>query len=349
MKTNLLFIIIFLLCLGYGKKNNQQESLPEHGLLWKITGNGLQTPSYLFGTLHKNGGMQILDSIQSFDSIFTSCNQFICEFDIINGINTPKLKGEKKDSKSNSIFKPWPNPDSTYKNILTDKQQNILDSAISKDKYLQTIIDWNLRPTQAVDLIKHSPQNKDKSDMISDGRFFCNDSVKSVIIDFYLLQQAKKMRKNVVGLDSIEEIQKLKDSINTYLPSISYRQEVDLLIYHIQNYSKIDSLKKENLNKLISTYLQQDLNLLEYQLKIDANLDEHTIYSQEVVKNIRDIWIKLFIDERNNLWMKEIPDLMKNNSSFIAVGAGHLVGEKGLINQLRLLNYTVVLMEKTKK
>lgn len=171
MKKNLLFIVILLLCLGNGKKNNQHEPLPEHGLFWKITGNGLQTPSYLFGTLHRNGGMQILDSLQSFDSIFTSSNQFICELDITNGLNFKELKETKKDSKSNSIFKPWPNPDSTYKNILTDKQQNILDSAINKNEYLGTIIDWNLRPTQAVDLIKHSPQNKDENYMFFDGRF----------------------------------------------------------------------------------------------------------------------------------------------------------------------------------
>lgn len=170
-----------------------------------------------------------------------------------------------------------------------------------------------------------------------------------MIIDIYLLQQATSKNQIILELDSIEKYQKLEDSLKSYLPSISYRQEVDFMIYHIQNHSKIDSLKKENLNKLISTYLQQDLNLLEHQLQIDANLNEHTIYSQEVVKNIRDIWIKLFIDERNNLWMKEIPDLMKNNSSFIAVGAAHLGGEKGLINQLRLLNYTVGSCGKDKK
>ena len=52
-------------------------------------------------------------------------------------------------------------------------------------------------------------------------------------------------------------------------------------------------------------------------------------------------WKSQVIDERNNYWMKEIPGLIEENSCFIAVGAGHLGGEKGIINQLRELGYTV--------
>ena len=117
MKTKLLLIIVFLYSLGFSKLKGQ-ETLLQHGLLWKITGNDLHTPSYLFGTFHGQGGMEILDSIKSFDSIFTSTNQFICEIDFKNAF---KLQLEKKGSKSESFLKPWPVIDSTYENLLTDK------------------------------------------------------------------------------------------------------------------------------------------------------------------------------------------------------------------------------------
>ena len=39
---------------------------------------------------------------------------------------------------------------------------------------------------------------------------------------------------------------------------------------------------------------------------------------------------------------------MKKNSIFIAVGAGHLVGEKGLIELLRKEGYTVRAIENAK-
>ena len=44
---------------------------------------------------------------------------------------------------------------------------------------------------------------------------------------------------------------------------------------------------------------------------------------------------------RNKNWLNQLPDLMKNNSLFIAVGAGHLVGDNGLIKGLQAKGYTV--------
>ena len=71
MKIKLLFIAIISVFL-LQCKSEQNEPLPQYGLLWKISGNGLTNTSYLFGTYHKPGGMRILDSIKTFDSIFSS-------------------------------------------------------------------------------------------------------------------------------------------------------------------------------------------------------------------------------------------------------------------------------------
>jgi uncharacterized protein YbaP (TraB family) len=343
MKTKLLFIIVFLSFLGCSKQKGQ-ESLPQRGLLWKITGNDLQSPSYLLGTFHGQGGMQILDSIQSFDSIFTSTNQFICEIDFMNA---PQLLLGKKDLKSDSYLKPWPVTDSTYENILTDKQKSILDSAINNDESLQIIKDWNIRPIEAINFIKRSHRKDDKNNRFSSKDNPVNDSIKSIILDNYLQQQANRFNMNVVELDSKEELQKINDSISSHLPQISYRSEADFLICYVQNYSKIDSLKNEYMDKILSIYLQQDLNLFE-RLQMEENLHDNTILSYIGNDNFKEIQKNMLINERNNLWINKIPNLIKDNSSFITVGAGHLGGEKGLINQLRRLNYSVVSMGKTK-
>ena len=49
---------------------------------------------------------------------------------------------------------------------------------------------------------------------------------------------------------------------------------------------------------------------------------------------------KLLID-RNLNWSNLIPEIIKDQSSFIAVGAGHLAGGKGLISLLRNKGFTV--------
>lgn len=343
MKIKLLFIIVSLTILGCSEKQNQQVSLPEHGLLWKITGNGLQSPSYLFGTFHGQGGMQILDSIQSFDSIFTSTNQFICEIDFINVF---KFFREKEDSNSDSFLKPWPAIDSTYENFLTDKQKSILDSAINKDESFKIIKEFNIRPVQALSFIKYSFQKNAKNNKFHSKANSVNDSIKTIILDSYLQQQANRHNMNIVELDSKEEYEKLNDSIISCLPQLSYRSEAEFLIYYIQNYPKIDSLQNDYMNKILSIYLQQGIYLFDLQQK-EINQHNNMIISFLGNNNFIEIQKKMLIDERNNLWMSKIPNLIKDNSSFIAVGAGHLGGENGLINQLRKLNYKVVSIENT--
>lgn len=50
---------------------------------------------------------------------------------------------------------------------------------------------------------------------------------------------------------------------------------------------------------------------------------------------------KQILDNRNLNWVKAMPELMKQNGIFFAVGAGHLGGEYGVINLLRKEGYTV--------
>lgn len=45
--------------------------------------------------------------------------------------------------------------------------------------------------------------------------------------------------------------------------------------------------------------------------------------------------------DRNTNWVKRMPGIMKNKPVFFAVGAGHLTGEKGVINLLRKKGYSV--------
>ena len=47
------------------------------------------------------------------------------------------------------------------------------------------------------------------------------------------------------------------------------------------------------------------------------------------------------LDERNLNWVEPIKELMHEKVVFIAVGAGHLPGELGMINLLRQEGYTV--------
>ena len=47
------------------------------------------------------------------------------------------------------------------------------------------------------------------------------------------------------------------------------------------------------------------------------------------------------IDNRNIDWLTKLPAIMADKSTLIAVGAGHLPGDKGVLSLLRQAGYTV--------
>ena len=67
--------------------------------------------------------------------------------------------------------------------------------------------------------------------------------------------------------------------------------------------------------------------------------DIETICAESVLKNPESA--EKMIISRNNNWMKQLQPEMKNTNLLVVVGAGHLVGAKGILNQLKQAGYTV--------
>lgn len=81
MKKNILILFLLLLCL----------TATQAQLLWKVSGNRLKHPSYLFGTHHLIS-IQFLDSIPGLFKAFNNCDVMVGEM-VINNIDaTAKIQ-----------------------------------------------------------------------------------------------------------------------------------------------------------------------------------------------------------------------------------------------------------------
>jgi uncharacterized protein YbaP (TraB family) len=127
-----------------------------------------------------------------------------------------------------------------------------------------------------------------------------------------LTTMAKKEKKEIIGLETFKEQMEIVGSIPVE--------------------DQINDLKESSAgimrdyNKMVEAYLNQDLGGLEN----SANWDEGSANTEA----------KLLTD-RNERWIKIIQEKLGEKSIFFAVGALHLVGENGLINQLKAAGYTV--------
>lgn len=138
--------------------------------------------------------------------------------------------------------------------------------------------------------------------------------------DTYFQLVAAKKGIPIAGLETVEQQVKLLFPENI-------KKEAQLLVASIRNKEMLIQEMRE-MNRLYR----------------EGNLDALEVLANQSNKqwNVSEEENKKLIDDRNINWVKQLPDLIKNNSCFVAVGALHLPGNKGLIKLLKNEGYKVI-------
>jgi uncharacterized protein YbaP (TraB family) len=135
---------------------------------------------------------------------------------------------------------------------------------------------------------------------------------KSKSFEVELNKLAEKNKMTTLGL---ETIQMQMDLVN----DVPYEEQIKLLLEGL-------TTNNSEFNTMLNCYLKQDLNKLG-ELMNDAEL------SPEFNAN--------FLVKRNQNWIPQISKMAQEKPIFIAVGAGHLPGDQGVLNLLQEAGYTV--------
>ncbi|MDR1437163.1 MAG: TraB/GumN family protein [Candidatus Symbiothrix sp.] len=142
------------------------------------------------------------------------------------------------------------------------------------------------------------------------------------VLDIHIQAEAVKNQKPVLALETVDE------QIYALVQSSSIQRQADQLLCYFKNGDEI--IVKE-LNLFVESYNKGDLNALySYFIGNDDDLCPSTQYEKNVL-----------LKDRNGRWLKKLPALMKEKSSFIAVGAGHLAGEDGILYRLKQAGYAI--------
>ncbi|AXB55755.1 TraB/GumN family protein [Flavobacterium fluviale] len=144
--------------------------------------------------------------------------------------------------------------------------------------------------------------------LISMKSFGCAD------LKFYEMEfseEAKKRNVSIYGLETVKSQFEILEN--------AYSNDEILKL--------LEESTSEESEQLVTAYKNENIDSM-YALTTDEK------FTSEKTK-------KQILDNRNVNWVKAMPELMKQNSVFFAVGAGHLGGELGVINLLRKEGYTV--------
>ena len=271
---------------------SQKNSNNDHTLLWKISGNGLKKPSYLFGTIHMlcEDDAVLSDSLKS---VIKNVKEVYFEVDLDNMF---ELLGVMSKMKMQG--------DTTLQDLLSESDYEKVKAYFESNG---SILPFSMIETYKPMLAASTLQQ---------GGLPCENTA---MMEQVIMQEAKANDKKIKGLETMSYQAGVLDSI-------PYKLQAQQLVMYIDSTGNGDASNKQ-LEEMFEAYRSQDLKKLE----------ALTVETDAAMASFTDIMLY----HRNQNWVKKLKDLLPNKALLIAVGAGHLPGEKGVINLLRKEGYKV--------
>ena|SRR5579871_4875813 len=258
-------------------------------LLWKISGNGLKKPSYLFGTMH----ILCADDAQLSDSLKEAIHK---TDEVYFEIDLTDMKGMMNSLK--------------YMRMNDEKR---LSDILSADDYAKVKAYFETHPTMLPFGMLERFKPLLISSIVEENDLDCKATNG---MEMVIMKEAKDQNKKIHGLETAEFQSSLFDSI-------PYEKQAKDLVDYLDSSTQY----KKMTDTLALAYKQQDLQ----------RIDELTTKEDPSMSNYMD----LMLYDRNRKWIRELKKIMIEKSVLIAVGAGHLPGEKGVINLLKKNGYKV--------
>lgn len=269
----------------------------ENSLLWEISGNGLETSSYLYGTIHIIGKDDFFLTDPTV-AAFNKSKKVVFEINM-EEMNNPLIMF--------SMLKNLTMPEGvTLKTLLTSEDYKFVHAEFGKlgfPPFVAGMFD-KVKPLFLTAFAS--------GDMDPEG--FQNGSMVSYEMEF--MQMAQNLELEMDGLETIEFQMSVFDSI-------PYKDQAKMLVESM----RVEGEGMDELNMMVDLYKNQDLIGMEKMFSADAGgLGE---------------WDDVLLNKRNENWIPIMEEMMPEKTTFFAVGAGHLVGEKGVVALLRKQGYTV--------
>lgn len=263
-------------------------------LLYKVEGNGLSFPSYIFGT-HHAAPLSILDSIKGYNEAFENSSVIVGEIDL----------SELDNYTTESIKYVMAGDGEELSNLLSAEDYALADSTFTSLTGLNLRLFNNVKPMVLSTIITKAVMSREFEGMNIDSA-----------LDLYFQTEGKKEGKKILGLETAE------DQMEILFNGMTIKEQLDQLMDGLKNPEEIIASIQE-LNK---AYLNQNLDEL---VEIYSRAEMSPEYKAKLV------------DNRNEAWVSILPEILQENSCFVAVGALHLPGENGILKKLEEKGFSI--------
>jgi uncharacterized protein YbaP (TraB family) len=275
-------------------------------ILYRISGKGLEKPSYIVGTYHL-APASFADSIPGMKTAIEGTQQVCGELDIMDA-----FKPENAARLMQSQMLP---EGTTLTSLLTAEQLERLN------KLLLDVMGSNLNDEAfAAQIDKMTPAALSTTLSLSSYMKKVESFNPMELIDNYFQMLALQNGKAVKGFETV-------DFQMGVLFGAPLEKQVNDLMCMVDHFEDTE----EMVNLITTAYFSQDLTLIEEAMEQESKIDCGTTEEDE----------DILINNRNRNWVELMPDMMAGQPTLFVVGAGHLCGEKGVLKLLEKAGYTI--------
>ena len=223
--------LLTLLLVFISFSSSAQVDKSKYNLLWEISGNGLEQPSYLFGTIHLKD-KRAFEFSDSLLYALEDCDAFATEVHPDTAFLFYTKKRYQRDTTDFLSKMLSPEAYKRMKEQLKAKEGISLDSLENKDPHFLRSL---FRPAPPV-----RPDDKD------------------LFVDFYLYRIARRLGKPTFGLERLEDRQKMVD---IFFEDFEEKPSTIKLPPAIEK-----TINESHLESLVEIYQKGDINLIDQRI-----------------------------------------------------------------------------------
>ena len=312
MRRSFLFAVLTLIALSSSAQ-----------LLWKVSGNGLEKPSYVLGTFHL-ASESMIDKIPGMEQALEGCDIVVGEVDY-EGL----MSQEYKAAMTQIMFAP---SDSTLDKVLTDEEYALVEQQFNKyfgDLGMKLQQYNNFKPNAvnalitAMRMMEDAPTFQDFQDLKDIIDLQGLSAANGSGMDRAVQKRAEEMGRQSVALETIDE--------QLMMLNIPITKQVRGLLDTCNN-PDFTKVQFAQFMTILKAYMAQDLS------KVYVFMTDPGIVDAGSMGALR-------INERNLNWIEKLVKMIPEHACLVYVGAGHLPGDQGLLQLLRERGFTVEPMQ----
>ena len=294
-----ILLIAAVLIAGFATNTQAQ-------ILYRISGKGLESPSYIVGTYHL-APASFADSIPGMKTAIDGTQQVCGELDLMDAF---------KPENAARLMKAQMLPEGvTLSSLFTAEQLERLNALLLE------VMGTNLKDEAfAAQMEKMSPVALSTTLTLTAYIKQTPSFNPMELIDNYFQTLAMQSGKSIKGFETVD----FQMEVLYGAPLEKQANDLICLVDHFDD-------ANEMANLVTTAYFTQNLQQIDEVMEQESEMDCGTTEEEE----------ETLIYNRNRNWVDMMPEMMVEKPTLFVVGAAHLCGEKGVLNLLEKAGYTI--------